>query len=160
MAPLIKTLTFGSQVFTQNGLRILEHGLQEHPAHLELHGGPGAWQRQLAHSRSNLPYDELVQFKELYETGLARQELLWSSGDALAILSDCLYRLSSKGLQSIHICPRPCHVTFELKGKGRLSFSSRNRTQWIPHGAVNHTRCNAWRNIDRTLTALAQLDGR
>lgn len=161
LGPLITALTFGSQVFTQSGLRILEAGLGNHPTHLELHAGPGAWQRNLSYGRTSLPYDELVQFKDLYETGLARQELLWNSGGASAILSDCIYRLSQHKLRSIRICPRPCHVTFEVKGKARLSFSSRSRTNYfVPHGAVNHTRCNAWRNIDRTLTAIAGLNAR
>lgn len=162
LGPLIKTLTFGSQVFTSNGLRILESGLENHPMHDQWLAGSGAWQRTLS-SRYNLCYDELVQFKGLYERGLSRQELFWATGGATAVLSDCLYRLSDQSLRSIRICPRPCHVTFEVKGKTekRLSFSSHNRTNhFIPHGAVNHTRCNVWRNIDRTLTALAGLDGR
>lgn len=160
LAPLVKTLTFGSQVFTQNGLRILENGLENHPMHEQFLTGPGAWQRSLS-SRANLPYDELVQFKGLYENGLNRQDLLWTSGDASAILSDCLYRLSSQNLTSIRVCPRPCHVTFQVNNKARLSFSARNRVNhFVANGAVNHTRCNAWRNIDRTLTALGGLDGR
>ena len=162
LAPLITTLTFGSQVFTPNGLRILQSGLENHPMHDAGQPGMGAWQRSLS-SRCNLCYDELLQFKDLYESGLASQEMFWESGGASAVLSDCLYRLSDSKLRSIRVCPRPCHVTFEVKGRNgtRLSFSSRSRTNhFIPHGAVNHTRCNAWRNIDRTLTALASLDGR
>lgn len=162
LGSLITTLTFGSQVFTPSGLRILVNGLQDHPSHDEWLGGSGAWQRTLS-SRSNLPYDELREFKELYERGLQRQEHFWESGGATSVLSDCLYRLSKQGLRAIRICPRPCHVTFEVRGESekRLSFSSRNRTShFIPHGAVNHTRCNAWRNIDRTLGALGGLNGR
>jgi hypothetical protein len=165
LAGLVQTLTFGSQVFTANGLRILEDGLQNHPSHAESHGrssadSPGAWQRTLS-SRSSMPYAELLQFKDLYHHGLTQQERFWESGDAAAVLQDCLYRLSKQNLRSIRVCPRPCHVSFQVKGKAGLSFSARSRTSyWVPHGSVGHTRCNAWRNIDRTLSALAGLDGR
>ncbi len=165
LAGLVQTLTLGSQVFTQDGLRVLELGLADHPSHPQPASSlssPHAWQRSLS-SRTHLPYDEIVEFKKLYEAGMVRQERFWSTGAAAAALSTCVYSLSKQHLRAIRICPRPCQVIFEAKNKTekRLLFSSRHRSShFVPHGVVNQTRFYSWRNIDRILHVIAGLDGR
>jgi hypothetical protein len=160
LSHLVTTLTFGSQIFTSYGLHILDRGLETHPLHVDqtLAASP-AWQRGLP-PRCELSYGELAHFRELYEQELYRQEQLWSSGQAVVVLSSCLYRLSS--LRAIRVCPRACHVTYKAgKANGILTFTSRSRTNhFVPHGAVGNTRCDGWRNIDRTLRALSELDAR
>lgn len=160
LAPLVTTLTLGSQIFTAHGLHILKRGLETHPLHTEESGASSpAWQRGLA-SRCQFSYSELVRFKDLYERELCRQENFYVSGRADKALSDCIYRLSAQSLRAVRMCPRPCHVSYNPgTTDGNLSFTCRTlNNRFVPHGAVNHQRCNGWRNIDRTLGALSKLN--
>jgi hypothetical protein len=149
---LTKTITFGGQCFSKEGLDLFNHVIEKHPTCplRSLGHFDDAWQLGLAHLVQS-DVSKVLKARERYRGQLEAQEASWVSGNTVTCLKSILAALPR--LQTIRIRPRPLKAPMKVAGHVAGSHCHASSTALYP------TRFREWRDLRRVSEALSSIEG-
>lgn len=149
---LTKTITFGGECFSKEGLDLFDHIIDAHPTSLLGTSGhtDDAWMLGLAHMvDSNL--SQVEKARVCYKEQLEAQKVMWESGHTLMSLKLCLEALPR--LQSVRLRPRqPRKSPYKASGPTAASRCDALSNSLLP------TSQREWKDLRRVVESLPSFE--